>query len=185
MYERRIELGHEPRISLERKAAIDQRAHHAQLKRVLDEMYHAIRMGDLVRAMQGLEQWLVKVDEDAMATDCHHIHSTTLTWEDAGMLTAASRIIAEHLVRNDHADMLAELLSATLKAQPAFSFKSESTLLPPVHSITALGRRDLALQLVVNFVNSNPAQVSAGISALRQRLEQSAADAGKRLSGSP
>jgi len=87
------------------------------------------------------------------------------------MLTAATRVLAEHLVRTGHADMLAELMTATLPSQPAFSFKSESTLLPVVHSLGALGRQDLALQLVLNFVNSNPAQVSTGISALRQRLE--------------
>lgn len=171
MYERRFELGHEPRISPERDAVIDQRAHHAQLKRVLDQMYHAIRMGDLVRATHELEQWLTGVDDDYVATDCQYIHSTALTWSDAGMLTAATRVLAEHLVRTGHADMLAELMTATLPSQPAFSFKSESTLLPVVHSLGALGRQDLALQLVLNFVNSNPAQVSTGISALRQRLE--------------
>jgi len=68
--------------------------------------------------------------------------------------------------------MLAVVVAATLKSLPAFTLKAEQSLLSAVHLLQSSGRRDLALPLVVNFVNSNSTPVSAGISALRQRLEQ-------------
>ncbi len=81
--------------------------HARQTNRQLDEIYNAIRLGDLVHAMSQLEQWLSSMDEELVATDCLAIHSTIQGWNDAGMLIAASRAIAATLVRTQHLDMLA------------------------------------------------------------------------------
>ena len=172
MYERRIEIGHEPRISPEKVAHVERREHDLLLNRALDEIYNAVRLGDLVRGMRDLDQWLLGVKEEFVATDCEHIHATIKGWNDAEMFTAASRTIATTLVQTRHADMLAVVVAATLKSLPAFTLKAEQSLLSAVHLLQSSGRRDLALPLVVNFVNSNSTPVSAGISALRQRLEQ-------------
>ena len=171
MYYRRIELGHEPRISPERMAAHVRRAHDRQLKRMLDDIYSAVRLGNLVRAMNGLEHWLSNADEEVIALDCMHIHSTIVTWNDADMLTASSRVLFAVLVDTHHPHMLEELVVATLKAQPRFTFKSESGLLPAVHALQEAGGNQLALRLVENFVNAFPAAVTTGITAVRQRLE--------------
>lgn len=64
-----------------------------------------------------------------------------------------------------------ESYAPTLQAQPGFTFKSESELLPAVHALQEAGGNKPALQLVENFVNAFPAQVTTGITALRQRLE--------------
>lgn len=179
MYYRRIELGHEPRISPERMAVHVRRDHDRRLKRMLDDMYNAVRLGDLVRAMNGLEHWLSSADEEAIALDCRHIHSTILSWDDADMLTASSRALFAALVVARHPHMLEELVVATLQAQPGFTFKSESELLPAVHALQEAGGNKPALQLMENFVNAFPAQVTTGITALRQRLE----DVARKLTG--
>jgi hypothetical protein len=172
MFERRIEIGHEPRISPEKVALVERREHERLLKRALDEIYNAVRLGDLVRAMRDLDQWLSSVDDEFVASDCDHIHTTIMGWNDAEMLTAASRAIALTLVQVEHPDLLTVVVAATLKSLPAFTLKTEQSLLTVVHLLQSRGRRDLALPLVVNFVNNNSNQISSGISALRQRLEQ-------------
>jgi len=174
MYERRIEIGHEPRKSPERVAVKDQRERQRTLQRVLDEMYRATRLGDLVDAMAQLEKWQsgVTADHDhrALALDVDMIHTTICSWNDPGILTAASRALAAMLLRSNCTEALDELIANTLQAQRDFTFKSERTLLPVVHGLQKERRSDLALQLATNFVNTFPAQVTPGINALMQRL---------------
>jgi len=170
MYERRIEIGHEPRNSPERHAVLDQREHQRKLKRVLDEIYNAVRLGDLIRGVTELEQWFARVDEEFVASDCEAVHSTICTWGDTEMLTVASRMLATILANKSHTEMLSEIIQVTLKNQPAFTLKSESSLMPVVHGLQAGNRSDLAFSLVKNFVNAFPAQMTSGISALLQRL---------------
>ncbi|HEX2584748.1 MAG TPA: hypothetical protein VHL14_06425 [Steroidobacteraceae bacterium] len=174
MYERRIEIGHEPRKSPERIAVQDQRERQRTLQRVLDEMYRATRLGDLVDAMTQLEKWQsgVTADHDhrALAQDVEMIHTTVMGWNDPGMLTATGRALATLLNQNGCTEALEELIATTLRSQPDFTFKSESALLPVIHGLQAERRVDLARQLVTNFVNTFPAQVTPGVNALLQRL---------------
>jgi hypothetical protein len=172
MYERRIEIGHEPRNSPERRRVRDQREHQQQLNRMLDEMYTAIRLGDLVRAMRELEQWLVTVDDDFVAIDCEQIYSTTTKWNDVEMQVAVARALVLKLVSTDHPHLASIIVNSAIKNIPAFTFKSESTLLPVVHAIQAESTA-LAKQLILNFVNTFPDAATPGLSALRTRLESS------------
>lgn len=172
MYQRRFEIGHEPRISPERDVAHRNREHDRMLSRALDEMYGAIRLGDLVRAMNELEHWLSGADEEFIAADCQRIHATIRGWNDAGMLTAAGRRVAEALLQTGHPHMLHDLMAATLQMQPEFTIKTEAGLLAAVQALQAVGDRGLAQQLVRNFVKTFPAQVTPGIVALHQRLER-------------
>ena len=170
MYERRIEIGHEPRHSPERRLVHDQREHHRQLKQTLDEIYNAVRLGDLVRGMGQLEQWLATVSEDVIAADCLHIHSTVINWGDSEMTTAASRALITALVKVRQPEMVVEIIASTLRTLPDFTLKSENSLLTVVHSLQSLGKDAFALLLLKNFVNAFPAQVTPGIKALMQRL---------------
>jgi len=174
MYERRIELGHEPRKSPERVAIDEQRQRQRQLQKMLDDMYNAVRLGDLVSAMKQLEHWQSEVasqhHHQALAQDVEMIHATIRGWNDPGMLTASSRLLAALLNQSGCTEALEELIATTLKSQTDFTFKSDTTLLPVVHGLQTERRPDLARQLVTNFVNSFPAQVTPGITALLQRL---------------
>lgn len=172
MYERRIEIGHEPRNSPERVAVHDQREHQRQLRRALDEMYTAVRLGDLVRGVRELEQWLTTVDDDFVAADSEHIHSTVLGWNDVEMQIAVTRVLLVKLVNTEHPHMAGVITSTTLRNLSGFSFKSETELLPVVHAI----QREfpvVARQLVLNFVNTFPMTPTPGVTALLARLNSS------------
>lgn len=174
MYERRIELGHEPRNSPERIAVHEQHGRRRKLQHILDEMYGAIRLGDLATAMARLEQWqsdaAAESNHQALAQDVEMIHATIRRWNDPDMLTAASRALATLLVQQGCTEAMEEVIATTLQSQPHFTFKSETALLPVIHGLQTEGRRDLALQLVTNFVNTFSAQVTPAITALMQRL---------------
>lgn len=173
MYERRIEIGHEPRISPERMALADQAEHQRALKKVLDEMYTAVRLGDLVRGLRELQQWLTTVGDEFVATDCEHIYSTVSTWNDVEMQVAVTRVLLPTLVSTHHSHMAGLIVSKMVKAQPSFTFKAEAELLAVSHGIQREFPEQVR-QLVSNFVNTFPVAVTPGITALLARLNSTA-----------
>jgi hypothetical protein len=113
LFARRLQVGHEPTVSPERKLAQEDREHSVRLNAMLDEFYTQARLRKHELALGILRQWFAQADDRYVATDAQTIMARIATWQDPSILSRASRIFIEELDQRGNSAAVAEIRRAT------------------------------------------------------------------------
>ncbi len=114
VFARRLQLGHEPAVSPERKLAQEDGEHSVRLNSMLDEFYTQARLRKNELALGILRQWLAQADDRYVAIDAQTIMARMSAWHDARILSGASRVLIEELEKRGNSAAVTEIRRATL-----------------------------------------------------------------------
>jgi hypothetical protein len=115
VFERRLEIGHEPIASPERDAARADHEHSRRLGAMLDEVYVQARLRKHEIAMGKVQAWLAQADDARIANDARTIITRAATWNDAEFRAlVAKALIAELKAR----DLPAAAINVERRAAP-------------------------------------------------------------------
>jgi len=104
LFERRLELGHEPINSPEWRARRDDREHQRALGVMLDELYTQTRLKRRESALKVLQRWLDEANEGRLLPDAHMILDRVAAWRDPIALAGFGRLLTSELMRCGDAD---------------------------------------------------------------------------------
>lgn len=173
LFQRRFELGFEPRVSPERLADSAEAARVARRQQFLDGLYNDVRLRETRRAAANVRQWLSEVQPKERAGDLQAILAAGSTWKD---LREYPRLLQELLpvLLEQKQPALAYLVAETaLNANAAFTAATEADAVALIEYALATGRRRGANQLMQNYLRRTGAPPSPGpqLAALQARLQ--------------
>ena len=104
LFERRLEVGHEPLDSPERRAERGNREHEHALNAMLDELYTQMRLKRRDSALKLLQRWLDDADAARLLPDAHTIVDRAAAWQDPIALQLVAKLLVAELLRCGDAD---------------------------------------------------------------------------------
>lgn len=105
LFERRLDIGHEPISSPERQREKEDREHARQISAMLDEVYVQIRIKRYDLALELLKQWLANASDEYIAAEVHTILDRVSAWRDAGVLSRVTQTLVAELIAQGKSDL--------------------------------------------------------------------------------
>lgn len=173
LYERRIELAFEPRVSPERKADMAEAARVAQRQDFLDGLYNDVRLRETRRAVASVGQWLAGRDPNERAGDLQAILKAGQGWKELREYPRLLQGLVAVLLELKQPALAYMVAETGLGASSAFTPDSEADAAALVSYALDTGRRRGAAQLLENFLRRPGAPTEPGppLAALRARLQ--------------
>jgi hypothetical protein len=172
LYERRLELGIEPRISPERHAAKLHAFRAGERQRVLDEVYGPLRARDYALAVAPLATFLGASDTTQLAVDVPAIMSQVTQWNDQRGLATVTRCVISSLLRAGELPLALGVADDTSARLSRFALDSEPETLALARYAQSVGRARLGFLILERFAATRPDQaLGVEAAALRQELQ--------------
>jgi hypothetical protein len=173
LYERRIELAFEPRVSPERKADMAEAARVAARQLFLDGLYNDLRVRETGRAIANTRQWLAERGPSERTGDLHAILKAGASWKELREFPRLLQGLVPVLLELKQPALAYTVAEAVLATNPGFTADSEADATTLVSYALATGRRRGAAQLLENYLRrpDAPAQPGPQLAALRARLQ--------------
>lgn len=173
LYERRFELGFDPRISPERMAEKIEAERVARRQHFLDGVYNDLRVRETQRALAKAREWLATAEPSKRIGDVNAIIAAGRTWtevRDHALLLQGLMSLVIDLKQPGLACTVAE---AGLAVTPEFRAKTEAETMALATYAMETGRRRTAARLLENFIKrAEPGfRPGAQLAALRERLQ--------------
>jgi hypothetical protein len=175
LYQRRIELGFEPRISPERKAESVEMERAARRQSFLDGLYNDLRLRETKRAIAKARQWLAEVQPDHLASDVHALLAAGRNWDKLRDYPRLLQGFMPVLLERRQPALAYAVAETGLALDTGFSAMEESDSVALVGYALATGRRRAATQLLDNYLQRGGAGSEPGpqLATLRARLHPS------------
>lgn len=172
IYERRLQLGYEPRSSPERQLERDTREHTKLLGLMLDEAYYPLRVGEVERAIAPLKQWLGAASAERLETDVVTIMGRAMEWNHLRGLQAVTRCVVSTSILRRKLALAIEAVELALRQLPRFALDTEEETTALATYAKAIGRKSLALTLIRNLQLNEPARpLGQAAAGLQRELE--------------
>jgi hypothetical protein len=173
IYERRTELGIEPRASPERAAAKARDARSRERQRVLDEVYGPLRAREYARAVAPLAVFLDAAVAAELAVDVPAIMAQAVQWDDQRGLATVSRCLISSLLRSGELALALGVADEACNRLARFAIESEPETVVLSRYAREVGRSRLALLLLDRFVSMRPEfPLGTEAAALRSELQR-------------
>jgi hypothetical protein len=173
IYERRIELGIEPRASPERAAARARDLRARERQRVLDEVYAPLRAREYARAVAPLTAFLDAGADTELAIDVPAIMAQAVQWNDQRGLATVSRCVISSLLRTGELALALGVADEACSRLVRFALESEPETVALSRYAKGVGRSRLALLLLERLVSMRPeCPLGTEAAALRSELER-------------
>jgi hypothetical protein len=173
LYERRLELAFEPRVSPERKADTAEAARVARRQQFLDSLYNDLRMRETKRGVASVRQWLTGIDPTERAGDLHAILTAGRNWHELREYPRLLQGLVPVLLELKQPALAFAVAETGLNSHPGFSPAAEADAVALADYALATGRRRGAAQLLENYLQrpDAPAQPGPQLATLRARLQ--------------
>jgi hypothetical protein len=172
LYERRSELGFEPRVSPERAAQRQENERVARLQVLLDTVYNDLRIRETKRAIGTVRQWLGALPSGELASDVHAILTAGRQWGKLREYPFLLQGLVPVLLELKQPALAYAVAEAGLSTNTSFGAAEENDTAALVGYALATGRRRAATQLLDNYLQRGGAQRDPGpqLAALQARL---------------
>jgi hypothetical protein len=176
LYQRRIELGFQPRISPERKADSAEEERIARRQTFLDGLYNDLRLRETKRAIVTARQWFAGAQAGHLASDVHALMAAARNWTELRDYPRLLQGLMPVLLERRQPALAYSIAEAGLALDSGFGAVEESDSVTLVDYALATGRRRAATQLLDNYLQRGGAEREPGtqLAALRARLHPSA-----------
>jgi hypothetical protein len=173
LYERRLELAFEPRVSPERKADAAEAERIARRQQFLDGLYNDLRMRETKRGVASVRQWLAERDPRERAGDLHAILTASRNWNELREYPRLLQGLVPVLLELKQPALAFAVAETGLNTHPGFSPEAEADAVALADYALATGRRRGAAQLLENYLQrpDAPAEPGAQLTSLRARLQ--------------
>jgi hypothetical protein len=173
LYERRIELAFEPRLSPERRADLAETERLAGRQHFLDGLYNDLRVRETKRAIATTRQWLAARGPNERAGDLQAILQAGGNWKELREYPRLLQGLVPALLELKQPALAYTVAEAVLATNPGFTAESEADATALVGYALATGRRRGAGQLLQNYLGraGAPAEPGPQLAALRARLQ--------------
>ncbi len=173
LYERRIELAFEPRLSPEREADRIGVELSAKRQHFLDELYNDLRLHESKRAAAKAKQWFEETGQDELPVDVHAILEAGKSWTKLRDYPRLLQGLIPILLGLKQPALAYTLCEAGLSLDANFSAAEESDSIALASYALATGRRRAAERLLENYLRGAGATREPGpqLAALRARLQ--------------
>jgi len=174
LYERRLELGFEPRISPERAAQRVEAERLARRQHFLDGLYKDLRVREAQRAVASARQWLGAAGPRELAVDLHAILEAGRGWTELREYPRLLQGLLGVLLELSQRGLACAVAEAGLAASAEFCPSREEETVALSGYALDTGRRRTATRLLENYLKRlEPGrQPGQQLSALRARLLQ-------------
>ncbi len=172
LYERRLELGFEPRASPERAAERLGAARNQRRQQFMDGLYNDMRMRKTEYAVTRTRQWLGSAQPTELAGDVHAILAAGRNWQELREYPRVLQGLLPVLLEMKQPGLACTVTETALTLAPGFTATTEADAVTLVSYAFETGRRRTAAQLLDNFLkrNSDGSKPGAHLLALRERL---------------
>jgi hypothetical protein len=174
LYERRLELGFEPRISPERAAERIESERLAQRQHFIDGLYKDLRVREAQRAVSSARQWLGAARPAELAVDLHAILAAGRNWAEPREYPRLLQGLLTVLREMRQPGLACTVAEAGLTVTPAFAPAQEDDAIALVGYALDTGRRRTATRLLENYLKRLEPGSEPGpqLAALRARVLQ-------------
>jgi hypothetical protein len=176
IYERRFELGFDPRVSPERVAEKLEAERVLRRQKFLDEIYNDLRMRKVPRAIASAQEWLGRAQTTERDGDVHAILAAGRTWPELPDYVFLLQGLVTTLVELNERSLACRIAEAGLVITPEFRARTEAATAAVVSYALETSRRRTAAKLLENFVARAGAGYQPGpqLAALHERVSSSA-----------
>ncbi len=173
LYERRLELAFEPRVSPERKADATEAARVAIRQQMLDGLYNDLRMRETRRGVASVRQWLAEAAPNERSGDLQAILAAGRNWKELREYPRLLQGLVPVLLELKQPALACTVAETGLNIHPGFSPDAEADVVALAGYALATGRRRGAAQLLDNYLQRADAPSAPGpqFTALRARLQ--------------
>jgi hypothetical protein len=172
LYQRRRELGFEPRKSPERIAEQKEAERQLERQRFVDELYKDLRVRESARAAGNAAHWLRASSPEHLKGDVHAILEAGRRWTEPREYPRMLRGLLPVLLEMKQPALAFSLVEAGLAVAPDFAPATEPEALHLIRYAQHTGRRRAARQLLANFLGSKAgAQPGEALLALKSTME--------------
>jgi hypothetical protein len=171
LYERRAELGFEPRISPERTAQRLENERAVRLQGFLDALYNDLRIRETQRAITNVRQWLAGSQPALLTADVRSILAAGRQWEKLREYPRLLQGLVPVLLELKQPALAHAVAEAGLSIDASFGAIEESDTTVLVGYALATGRRRAAMQLLENYLQrGGQREPGPQLAELRARL---------------
>jgi hypothetical protein len=172
IYERRLELGFDPRVSPERKAERIEAQRVARRQAFLDDMYKDLRVRQWQHALDSARQWLASAQPSERIGDVNAIIAAGRSWTEVRDHALLLQGLMSLMIEMKQPGLACTVAEAGLAVTPEFRAKTESETAALVGYAMETGRRRTAARLLENFLGRADAGFVPGprLAALRARI---------------
>lgn len=172
IYQRRLELGFDARISPEREAEKVEAARVARRQEVLDGMYKDLRVRQWQRALDSAREWLASTRPSERMADVNAIVAAGRSWTQVRDHALLLQGLISMVVEMKQPGLACTLAEAGLAVTPEFRAKTEGETVALIVYALETGRRRTAARLLENFLGRADAGFVPGprLAALRDRI---------------
>jgi hypothetical protein len=176
LYERRWELGFDPRISPERVAELAEAERVARRQHVLDGLYNDLRMRKVQQGVARTQDWLCNVQRDELTRDVHAILAAGRNWQELRYYPRFLEGLLPVLVALKEPGLACTVAETGLAAMADFNLGTESEVAALIGYAMDTSRPRTATKLFENFMQrAGPShQPGPQLAALRERLQSKA-----------
>jgi hypothetical protein len=172
LYQRRIQLGFEPRRSPERVAIELEDERVAGRQRFIDELYKDLRVRESARAAGNAARWLQACPREHLKGDVQAILDAGRQWSEPREYPRMLRALIPVLLEMKQPALAFLLVEAGLAVVPGFAAASEAETIALVRHARHTGRKRAARQLLDNhFAANGAAPPGAMLLALKSEME--------------
>jgi hypothetical protein len=174
LFERRLELGFEPRISPERAAQRVEAERQNRRQQFIDGLYKDLRVRETPRAVANARQWLGAAQPQELAVDLHAILAAGRSWMELREYPRLLQGLLTVLLELKQPGLACAVAETGLAAFPAFGPSREDHAVALARYALDTGRRRTAMRLLENYLQRlEPGrQPGPELAALRDRLLQ-------------
>jgi hypothetical protein len=174
LYERRLELGFEPRVSPERAAERAESERLGRRQHFIDGLYKDLRVREVQRAVASARQWLGETGKANLAVDLHAILAAGRGWTEVREYPRLLQGLLSVLLDMKQPALACTVAEAGLALAPSFGPVREEDVIALAGFALDTGRRRTAARLVENFLKRPQPGSEPGpqLAALRARLIQ-------------
>lgn len=176
LFERRLELGFEPRISPERAAQRVESERLAQRQQFIDGLYKDLRVREAHRATVSARQWLGAARSSELAVDLHAILAAGRNWTELREYPRLLQGLLTVLLEFKQPGLACAVAETGLAVSPEFGPSQEDDAIALTGYALDTGRRRTATRLLENYLKRLAPGREPGpqLAALRARLIQPA-----------
>jgi hypothetical protein len=173
LYERRLELAFEPRVSPERVADARQAVRIEHRQKFLDGLYNDLRMRETKRGIANVKQWLTDTEPNERASDLHAVLTAGRNWNELREYPRLLQGLVPVLLELKQPALAFAVAETGLNTHPGFAPAAEADAVALANYALATGRRRGAAQLLENYLQrpDAPTEPSPQLAELRARLQ--------------
>lgn len=172
IYQRRLELGFDARISPEREAEKIEAVRVARRQEFLDGMYKDLRVRQWPRALDSAREWLASTRPSERMGDVNAIIAAGRSWTEVRDHALLLQGLMSLVIEMKQPGLACTVAEAGLAVTPEFRAKTEVETAALVGYAIETGRRRTAARLLENFLGRADAGFVPGpqLAALRARI---------------